>query len=406
MRIAITGARGFLGQQIVPVLLERGASLLLIGRQGGPDQMSNGLPVVGYEEIARAGANFHALIHLAVLNNDKSAPAEEFIRVNADLAVQTCIEARAANIGRFYFISSTHALDETNKSAYAESKRIAAERLRAIDGIVVEILFLPAILGDKTGGKLKALNRLPSPLRAIALPLAQALKPTVDINRFVDRIISGSLSASPPFRLEIIANPQAANPAFRFAKRLLDVVLSLGVIVALWWLMIIVWVVIRVQSAGPGIFAQERVGQDQRVFTCYKFRTMYASTPDIGTHEVSLSAVTPFGHFLRGTKIDELPQVINILKNEMSFVGPRPCLPSQSALIKQRRLRGIFDVKPGITGLAQVRRVDMSDPERITEWDYRYIGLQSLVLDFKILLATAMGKGSGDRIDAGPARSD
>lgn len=405
MQIAITGASGFLGRQIVPLLLERGVSLLLIGRRDSGERTVQGLPIVGYEALGRTAMPVDALLHLAVLNNDESAPLEDFVAVNADLAVKTCLDAREAGIPTFYFISSTHAVDATNTSPYAQSKRLAAERLRSIEGIDVQILYLPAVLGDRGAGKLKALNRLPSPLRTMALAVLQALRPVLDVRRLADRIMAVGPATSSR-HIEIIANPQSRNPVFVGVKRALDIAMSLAVLVFLWWLMLIVWLLVRTQSVGPGIFAQERVGKGERVFTCYKFRTMYSSTPDMGTHEVSASAVTPIGHFLRRTKIDELPQVFNVLRNEMSFVGPRPCLPSQTALIEQRRQRGIFDITPGITGLAQVGRVDMSDPQRITECDYRYRQLQTLMLDIKIILATATGKGGGDRIDGSVTRTD
>jgi lipopolysaccharide/colanic/teichoic acid biosynthesis glycosyltransferase len=108
--------------------------------------------------------------------------------------------------------------------------------------------------------------------------------------------------------------------------------------------------------------------------------------------------VTKLGHFLRKTKIDELPQVWNIFRNEVSLVGPRPCLPIQEPLIEARRRRGVLELKPGITGLAQVNGIDMSDPEKLARWNERYGALQSLILDLKIILATASGRGQGDKV--------
>ena len=140
-----------------------------------------------------------------------------------------------------------------------------------------------------------------------------------------------------------------------------------------------------------------RVGRYGKTFTCYKFRTMQQGTVQAGTHEVSQASVTSIGRFLRGTKLDELPQVWNILKNEISLIGPRPGLPVQKELFEARQAWGVFDVKPGISGLAQVNNIDMSDPEKLARWDARYIALQSLVLDIKITLATVRGGGQGDK---------
>ncbi len=114
-------------------------------------------------------------------------------------------------------------------------------------------------------------------------------------------------------------------------------------------------VAIRLESAGPALFRQQRVGRDGKTFTCYKFRTMRSGTVQAASHEVSASAVTRLGAVLRKLKIDELPQAINILRNEMSLIGPRPCLPAQTALIAERTRRGVLALKPGITGYAQVQ---------------------------------------------------
>ncbi|KZX94522.1 lipid carrier--UDP-N-acetylgalactosaminyltransferase [Sulfitobacter sp. HI0040] len=183
-------------------------------------------------------------------------------------------------------------------------------------------------------------------------------------------------------------------------KRGIDLLFAIAVIVVMGWALLIVWALIRFGSPGPGIFAQDRVGQHGKTFTCYKFRTMQDGTVQLGTHEVSQSAVTPIGRFLRRTKIDELPQVWNIFKNEISLIGPRPGLPVQTDLFQARQARGVFEVKPGISGLAQVNDIDMSDPEKLAKWDARYIRLQSLILDLKLVLATIRGKGQGDKTSA------
>ncbi|MDF1610284.1 sugar transferase [Hoeflea sp. YIM 152468] len=178
---------------------------------------------------------------------------------------------------------------------------------------------------------------------------------------------------------------------------MMDLSAAIFVLVLLWWLMAIVWLLVRLDSPGPGLFKQIRVGRNEQPFLCYKFRTMHLSTPQKGTHEVPVSSVTRLGRFLRRTKLDELPQCINLLKNEMSLVGPRPCLPSQTDLVRERRRRGIFAIKPGITGLAQLNGVDMSDPEKLAKWDRRYLDLRGILLDLRLVIATALGKGGGDR---------
>jgi lipopolysaccharide/colanic/teichoic acid biosynthesis glycosyltransferase len=195
----------------------------------------------------------------------------------------------------------------------------------------------------------------------------------------------------------ILSEGQTQNLAYRTIKRGLDLLFAVAVIGLLWWALLIVWALVKYGSQGPGIFAQERVGRYGNTFTCYKFRTMQQGTVQAGTHEVSQASVTPIGRFLRKTKLDELPQVWNILKNEISLIGPRPGLPVQKDLFAARQAWGVFDVKPGISGLAQVNNIDMSDPENLAKWDARYVALQSLVLDVKITLATVRGGGQGDK---------
>ncbi|KGF67301.1 lipid carrier : UDP-N-acetylgalactosaminyltransferase [Hoeflea sp. BAL378] len=180
--------------------------------------------------------------------------------------------------------------------------------------------------------------------------------------------------------------------------RAVDLAFAFAVAVFFWWLLLLIWAVVRLESKGPGIFAQERVGRNGHPFTCYKFRTMKAGTAHLGTHEVSASSVTRLGQILRKLKLDELPQIINIFRNEISLIGPRPCLPVQTQLVEARRRLGVLTLKPGISGLAQVNGIDMSDPEKLAQWDARYKALQSLLLDLKIIIATALGSGNGDRV--------
>jgi len=116
------------------------------------------------------------------------------------------------------------------------------------------------------------------------------------------------------------------------------------------------------------------------------------------THLADANAVTAFGRFLRRTKLDELPQLWNVLKGEMSLVGPRPCLFSQEELIAERSRLGVFDARPGITGLAQVNEIDMSMPKLLAETDAKMIAAMSLAAYFRYILMTVFGKGAGDRV--------
>lgn len=157
-------------------------------------------------------------------------------------------------------------------------------------------------------------------------------------------------------------------------------------------------ILIRLDSPGAAIFRQERVGRDRKPFICYKLRTMAAGTKQAGTHEISAASVTEIGRFLRATKLDEIPQLWNVVRGEMAFVGPRPCLPLQTELIHEREIRGVYTITPGITGLGQVRGIDMSDPVRLAEIDAEYLKMRSLALDLRLALQTVRGGGAGDRV--------
>jgi O-antigen biosynthesis protein WbqP len=178
-------------------------------------------------------------------------------------------------------------------------------------------------------------------------------------------------------------------------KRLLDVLVSGAFLLVFWPIMLIVLVAVRLSSPGPAVFAQVRVGKNERPFTCYKLRTMYVGTANLPSHQVEASSVTPLGEYLRRFKVDELPQLWNVLLGDMSLVGPRPCLPTQNELVEARRRLGVFEVPPGITGLAQVRGIDMSDPHRLAKIDARYIRCRSFAGDLKLIWATLRGHGVG-----------
>lgn len=146
------------------------------------------------------------------------------------------------------------------------------------------------------------------------------------------------------------------------------------------------------------LFRQMRVGRHQKPFVLVKFRTMRPDTISVATHLSDVSAVTRFGRFLRHTKLDELPQLWNVLKGDMSLVGPRPCLFNQEELIHERAVRGVYEALPGITGLAQIKGIDMSTPQLLAETDAKMLENLNLENYFRYIFQTVMGKGAGDRV--------
>ena len=161
--------------------------------------------------------------------------------------------------------------------------------------------------------------------------------------------------------------------------------------------LLIIFIICFFESGKP-LFIQERVGKNKKLFYLIKFRTMHINTPSVASHLVNRKFTTRFGRILRFLKLDELPQFINVIKGEMSLVGPRPCLSNQTELIVKRHFYNIFSVKPGVTGLAQIKRIDMSDPEKLVQIEKYMISNFNQLNYFKYLFFTFYGKGFGDRI--------
>ena len=179
------------------------------------------------------------------------------------------------------------------------------------------------------------------------------------------------------------------KPAYRAVKRALDVALSGAAFAGLSPLMGACAVAVRVTSPGPVLFRQERVGIHGKTFQMYKFRTMRIDTPQLPSHMIDANAwLTPVGGFLRASSLDELPQLANILRGDMSIVGPRPPLPSQTDLIAAREEGGANDVPPGLTGLAQVSGRDELPIAQKAAFDVEYAQTASLGLDARLVLMT------------------
>lgn len=174
-------------------------------------------------------------------------------------------------------------------------------------------------------------------------------------------------------------------------KRILDIILSIVVLIILCPFLIIFSIIIKVESEGPILFKQKRVGKNKKIFTIYKFRTMRTDTPkDMPTHMLknAESYITKFGNIMRKTSIDELPQLFNIVKGDMSIIGPRPALWNQDDLIKERDKYNANDIRPGLTGWAQVNGRDELEIPVKAKYDGEYIEKVSLWFDIKIFFKT------------------
>lgn len=179
--------------------------------------------------------------------------------------------------------------------------------------------------------------------------------------------------------------------------RLLDVILAFFSLVFLSPLIIFLYILISLENNSP-LFYQLRVGKNLKEFTLIKFRTMKIGTESCATHLVSSTNITKIGRILRKTKLDEIPQLFNVLKGEMSFVGPRPCLPNQIHLIETRKKYNLYKYVPGITGLSQIKGIDMSTPVLLSKTDDKMMRNFSFLKYFYYIVLTLLGSGFGDRV--------
>lgn len=179
--------------------------------------------------------------------------------------------------------------------------------------------------------------------------------------------------------------------------RLFDFLFSFLGVLFLSPIMLVLYVIGLFDTGSP-VFKQQRVGKNKKPFTLYKFRTMNVKAQSVATHLANTAEITKFGSFLRKSKLDELPQLINVVLGDMSLVGPRPNLFNQTELIEERDSRGVYNVVPGITGLAQINEIDMSTPKELAIKDAEMLQNLTITDYFKYIFATVGGKGQGDRV--------
>ena len=180
-------------------------------------------------------------------------------------------------------------------------------------------------------------------------------------------------------------------------RRFFDILLSFIGMTLLFPVYLFLYVALLFDTRLP-IFKQVRVGRHQKPFMFYKFRSLRPDVESIPSHLIDPVKITPLGKIIRRTKLDELPQLWNVFKGDMSLVGPRPCLPTQSELIQERFERQVYEHRPGITGLAQIKGVDMSTPRLLAKTDALMLKSLNLKKYVLYILATFMGKGRGDAI--------
>ena len=173
-----------------------------------------------------------------------------------------------------------------------------------------------------------------------------------------------------------------------FLKRFVDILMAICAMIILLPLLFIIAFFIKIHDGGPIIFKQKRIGKDGREFLFLKFRSMPINTPNVVSTDTKKLNITPVGKIIRRTNLDEIPQMINVLKGDMSIIGPRPCLPNQQSLIDLRRENGSLKLRPGLTGWAQVNAYDFMPEIEKANFDGEYYNKVSFVMDLKIVMGT------------------
>ncbi len=397
MKVAITGASGFVGKQIVPCFSSNGDTLLLIGRDKAKlKKLFPNHKYSDYGEIDQSIKDYDILIHLSALNNNHSNKSlNDYIHINVNLALDVFKKAKKSGVKKIYNFSTVHCLQSNKTDHYTISKRNLLDHIDRNAELNVTSILLPAIYGEVFSNKLSFLNSFPKNIRQLFVKIISSFKATISISKIYDFLIQEYTDIHS--KTVIIANDQNINFFYRTWNKIIDISFIIFVLIGFWWLLILIFVVIKCSSDGPAIYKQKRVGKCMNEFICYKFRTMKTDTPSLATHNIAQSNVTNVGRVLRKYKLDELPQIINLIKGEMSLIGPRPCLPNQLDLIEQRAKRNIFDLHPGITGWAAINDIDMSDPKLLAKTDEEYLKLRSIYIDIKIISNTILGSGLRDR---------
>ncbi|MFO7830378.1 MAG: sugar transferase [Desulfuromonadaceae bacterium] len=291
--------------------------------------------------------------------------------------VITCIEHPAA-ASRTFLVS-----DGEDLSTSALLRRVAqAQNKRA------RLFSLPPhllALGAKLLGKQHAAQRLLGSLQVDVRKARTVLEwePPFSMQEELDRCVSAALS-SPGIKISPLL-------------RVFDLILSVAGLIVCSPFFVLILLVGWFDNGSP-LFKQQRVGKDKRPFVLVKFRTMKRDTASVPSHMADSACITQLGKLLRRTKLDELPQLWNVLKGEMSMVGPRPGLFNQQELTLAREKHGVLEVRPGITGLSQISGIDMSTPELLAETDREMLEKLSVADYFFYIFKTVSGKGLGDRI--------
>ena len=396
-KILVTGATGFVGSQLTVSLENHNVDLLLAGRnEARLKQVYPKHSVISYDNLDSYSEKIDVVVHLAVLNNNSEKKQAEFQNANVDLFKKILSFCKKNNVCKVINLSSFHIYGD-KLDPYSTTKREAYRLAKEPHSTHITNIICPFIYSTPFQGKLSLLNKLPAVIKQPSFTVVSALKPLVHRDIVISEIIKQLRNSSANEDI-LLADNKDSNIVYFIFKKIISYGLSISALSIFMIPMVFIWLLIKMTSKGPGIFTQNRIGLKGQQFKLYKFRTMKVDTKNMGTHFASSSDITKLGSILRRTKLDELPQLLNILLGDMELIGPRPGLPEQQVLTDFRSKKNIYDVVPGITGYAQVNQIDMSAPEILAEWDNRYIKMRSIFFDMSIFIQTFLGKGGGDKV--------
>lgn len=393
INILLIGGTGAVGRQLQPVLLRRGHNVTIASRNADPKR-----GVIGQDNLDAVISKADVVVLLSVINNHIYASTDDTWKVNVELPLTLAARCRQGSCRSLILFGSDLANSNSSDSVYSRSKAELLAALHKQADAQVAFFVLSPVYGEKFVDRLAFVDRLPGKLKAILITAIGAVRPLTHIERIADAIEKRHYLPSSSMVFEYVVDDQNYNPLYRVFTRICDLSFAVAILTVFGWLIAILAIAVTITSPGPALFRQERVGRNGKIFKCLKFRTMHLDTPQRPTHEMSASAVTGIGRYLRASKLDELPQIFNIIANQMSLVGPRPCLLAQHSLILERQRLGVLNVKPGVTGWSQVRGIDMSDPRKLAQSDAEYCARRSVTFYLRIILMTFLGKGQGDYV--------
>ena len=390
MNIIITGCTGYIGKILIPKLLKLNFNILAVGRNTEKIRfMFPELKCCNYQELIKQKDNFEFILHLAISNNLKKYNYKKFLETNVVFLKDILKISRKLKIKKFIYLRSIREIDIFDQSNYAKSKILRLEKNLKIETILIPLIYSSNFYPEK----ISFLNRLPKSISEYLFHFISSIKPTLNVNTLVNHLRKKYRPNSVYLYEDLVD-----NKFYKIFNILVNLGFSIITIISFFWLLIGVYLIIVIESRGGGLFKQKRIGRNGKEFTLYKFRTMIENTKNVETHKISKEQVTKIGKYLRVLKIDELPQFLNILRGEVSLIGPRPSLISQKELIACRKKKKILTISPGITGWAQVCGIDMSDIKKLVQIEEDYLILRSILFDLKILLYTLVGKGRTDRV--------